>query len=212
MKFHDVHGVNVTLNEQKTTARRINSFCDAFVFSCNPIRLNSSIVIKLSSQQTEWNGFCFLGLTSKNPNSFIESIYSKHIINLLTQTVDDVWINSIAEQWSNANLILSLNSDGQLEITTEYDPCLKYIFLENLPVNFPLWLVIDLYGRTDQVCFPSYSSPNSREIVSLGSDVYSTFKCGESSGIVPYNSAHIILIGPKSGGKTQLKSMLIDNL
>ncbi|OTF76449.1 Neuralized-like protein [Euroglyphus maynei] len=201
MKFHDVHGVNASLDESKRIAKRINSFCDAFVFSSNPLRLNTPIIIRLSSRLTsEWHGTCFIGLTSRNPANFMETVYSKHIINLLTTNVDDVWIKQISSDWSNVSLILSLNSDGFFEITTEYDPSLNYVFLENLPINLPLWLILDLYGQTEQVQFPRYSSPNSREIVSLGSDIYSTYKCGEN-GIIPYNSARIILIGPKSSGK-----------
>ena len=212
MKFHDVHGVNASIDETKHIARRTNSFCDAFVFSSNPLRLNQPIIIKLSSRQTsEWHGQCFLGLTTRNPTNFIETVYSKHIINLLTTNVDDVWIKPINSDWSNASLILTLNSDGHFEITTEFDTNLKYIFLENLPIQFPLWLIIDIYGQTEQIQFPRYQSPNSKEIISLGSDIYSTYKCGEM-GIFPYNSARIILIGPKLSGKTQLKNMFISNL
>ncbi|UXI17726.1 exostosin-1 [Sarcoptes scabiei] len=221
MKFHELHGINVVLDETRRIANRINSFCDAFVLSSQPLRQNFSIVIKLSStillnesnkqcsQTTNWLGNCFLGLTSKNPSSFIESIYPKHLINLLANKSEDVWIKQIDTNWSDASLILNLNSDGQLEIVTEFDPEIRYIFLDGLPVNFPLWLVFDLYGRTNQIQFPHYTASNSPEIVSLGSDVYSTFKCGEN-GIVPYNSGRIILIGPKNSGKSQLKNMLFN--
>nr|XP_046909481.1 protein neuralized-like [Dermatophagoides farinae] len=212
MKFHDIHGVNVSLDDNKRIAKRTNSFCDAFVFSSNPMRMNTPMIIQLSSRlSSEWHGACFIGLTTRNPVNFMETIYSKHIINLLTTNVDDVWIKQIRPEWSNDSLILSLNSDGVFEIITEYEPNLKYMFLENLPINFPLWLILDLYGQTEQVQFPHYSSPNCREIVSLGSDIYSTYKCGEN-GIVPYNSARIILIGPKSSGKSQLKNIFISNL
>src|SRR5699024_10948700 len=102
-------------------------------------------------------GACFIGITSKNPTSFIESAYSKHLINLMANG-DDVWIRQIPAAWSGAHLTIHLTFDVQLEITTEHDSTQKYVFLGNLPVNFPLWLVIDLHGSTSSVHFPSYSS------------------------------------------------------
>lgn len=214
MIFHEVHGVNVTLDETKRIAQRSGSFCDAFVFSEIPLQLNSFTVLKLSCSQPasdgqEWLGNCFIGVTSKNPLSFIESAYSKYIINLLNG--DDVWIKQIPDKWSSSSLIIHLTFDGQLEITSEFDPNLKCVFFENLPINFPLWLVIELYGSNNCVQLPTYTCPNSPEIVSLGSEVFSTFKSGKE-GIVPYNSARIILIGPKCSGKTLLKNIFTSNL
>src|SRR5699024_9516896 len=87
----------------------------------------------------------------------------------------------------------------------------RYSFFENLPVNFPLWLVIELYGSSNCVQLPTFPSLNAKEIVSLGSDATATFKCGEE-GIVPYNFARIVLIGPKSSGKSLLKNILSNNM
>lgn len=209
MIFHEVHGINASLDDDRKVAQRTGSFCDAFVFSEVPLRLNSFTAIKLSSKDSEWLGCSFIGITSKNPVSFIESAYSKHIINLLH--AEDVWIKQIPEKWSSASLVIHLTYDGQLEITSQYDPNSLCIFFENLPVNFPLWLVIDLYGCNDSVQLPTYTCPNSREIVSLGSEIFSTYKSGEE-GVVPYNSARVVLIGPKSSGKTLLKNIFTNNL
>ena len=209
MKFHEVHGVNASLDEGRQVARRTSSFCDAFVFSEVPLRLNSYTAIRLNSTDLEWQGGCFLGVTSRNPISFIESAYSKHIINLLN--TEDVWIKSIPESFGSASLIVHLTFDGQIEIITEHEPNLRHMLFENLPVNFPLWFVIELYGACNCIQFPTFSSPNSREIVSLGSDAAATFKCG-LEGIVPYNFARIVLIGPKSSGKSLLMNILSNNV
>lgn len=209
MRFHEVHGANASLDDARKVARRTSSFCDSFVFSEVPLRLNSYTAIRLSSSEVEWQGGCFLGVTSRNPHSFIESAFSKHILTLLN--TEDVWIRSVPEKWTGASLIVHLTFDGQLEILSEFEPNVRYIFFENLPVNFPLWLVIDLYGATNCVQLPTFLSPNSKEIVLLGSDAAATFKCGEQ-GIVPFNFARIVLIGPKSSGKSLLKNILANNM
>ncbi len=209
MRFHEVHGVNASLDDARKVALRTGSFCDAFVFSEVPLRLNSYTAIKLTSNEVEWQGRSFLGVTSRNPVSFIESAFSKHILTLLN--TEDVWFRSVPESWASASLIVHLTFDGQLEITSEFEPNVRYIFFENLPINFPLWLVIDLYGASNSVQLPTFDSPNSKEIISLGSDASTTFKCGEE-GIVPYNFARIVLIGPKSSGKSMLKNILSNNM
>ena len=208
MKFHEVHGVNVSLDSTRKVAQRTGSFCDAFVFSEVPLRHNSYTAVRLTSDDTEWHGQCFLGVTSRNPISFAESAISKQIISLIN--TEDVWIRPIPDSWSSTNMIIHLTFDGQLEVTNQHEPNVRFMLFENLPVNFPLWLMIELYGASNSVTFPVYTSPNSREIISLGSDAGSTFKCGED-GIVPYNVARVVLIGPKSSGKSMLKNILCNN-
>lgn len=208
MKFHEMQGVNVEVDETRRMARRVCSFCDAFVFSEAPLRLNSMVAVRLQSPETQWAGHAFVGVTSKNPISFVEGANLKHITQLLA--AEDVWIRPVQPAWASASLVLHLTYDGQLEVITDTEPNVRYCLLENLPVNFPLWLVVDIYGATNCVQLPTYSQPNSREIVALGSDVYATYKCGKE-GVMPYNYAHIVLIGPKSAGKTTLKAVLASN-
>ena len=207
MKFHHIHSMNVKLDETRTNAqRRGSSFCDSFVFSESSLKLNSYVSIKFISPETEWKGQAFIGLTTQNPSMFIENAYSKFLINLLN--AEDVWIRSILEQWKNSHLILHLTFDGSLEVTSEHESSRKYVLFQNLPVNIPLWFVVELYGSTQQIELPIFKTTNSPEIVSLCTDANAVFRCGQK-GIVPYSRSRIVITGPPDSGKNFLKSKLI---
>ena len=208
MKFSEIHGLNVHLDETKQKAVRNNSFFDGIVFSDNPIRINSFIPIKICSPANQWLGSVFLGVTSRNPKHFVDNSLPKHIIGLCSE--DDFWIKSIPSRWSDSNLIIHLTYDGLMEISCNEEPSLTLAFLSDLPVSDPLWLIIDLYGSSNSVQLATYNSPMSSEMLFLGPDMSSAFKCG-SEGVVPYKRTRIMIIGPRTSGKSTLKKALINN-
>ena len=208
MKFNEIHGLNIQLDESKQKAFRNNSFYDGIVFSDTPIRINSFIPIKISSPANQWLGSIFLGVTTRDPKYFIDNSLPKHIIGLCNE--EDFWIKSIPSRWSDSNIIIHLTYDGLMEITANDEPNLTLIFFADLPVNRPLWLIIDLYGSSNSVQLSTYNSPMSSEMLLLGPDMTTAFKCG-SEGVVPYNRTRIMLIGPSQSGKSSLKKALIHN-
>jgi len=206
MRFHEIHSSNVQLDETRTLAKRTGAtFCDSFLFSESPLKLNSYISIRFQSPSVEWKGQAFIGLTTQNPSVFVENAYSKYLINLLT--TDDVWLRSILEPWRNAHLIIHLTYDGNLEVTSEHESARKYVLFQNLPVNVPLWFVVELYGSTSEIELPIFNTTNSLEVVSLCTDANVVFRCGQK-GIVPYSRSRIVIIGPPDSGKNRLKSIL----
>jgi protein neuralized len=207
MKFHEIHGSNISLDESKQKASRTSSFCDAIVFSDNPIRVNSFIPIKISSSDTQWLGSLFLGVTTRNPYIFSESSLPKHILGLYSE--EDFWIKSIPSHWMNSNITIHLTFDGLMEVMTNDEPNVVHNFLTELPVDSPLWLILDLYGSSNSVQFSTYQCPMSSEMLLLGPDMSTAFKCG-ADGVVPYNQTRIMLIGPNSSGKSSLKMALIN--
>lgn len=208
MKFSEIHGLNVQLNESKQKAVRNNSFYDGIVFSDDPIRINSFVPIKVCSPANQWLGSLFLGVTSRNPKFFIDNSLPKHIIGLCNE--EDFWIKSIPSRWTDSNIIIHLTYDGLMEITSNQEPNLTVTFLSELPISGPLWLIIDLYGSSNSVQLATYNSPMSSEMLLLGPDMSTAFKCG-AEGVVPYKRTRVMLIGPKNSGKSSLKKVIINN-
>lgn len=70
ISFHPIHGENIRLSSDGTSAKRIDSFCKGIVFSCRPIREKERIYIKLGTFNYNWSGTLRFGFTTVNPSSF----------------------------------------------------------------------------------------------------------------------------------------------
>lgn len=210
MKFHNkIKGSNVRIDESACKVIRTASFCDAVVFSDEPVKINSIIPLRVHSTDSQFHGNLFLGVTARDPKSF--EVLPKHVIGLSHE--DDVWIKSLPSKWSNSRIALQLTSNSTLDIIAENEE--RIAFLTHLP-STSLWLILDLYGSTDSVHFTSYQIQASNQstcpvnLMLLGPDVSNVLKCGQQ-GTIEYNKARIFLIGPSKSGKTTLSNALTNN-
>ncbi|KFM62743.1 Protein neuralized, partial [Stegodyphus mimosarum] len=64
MKFHNIHGCNVTIDDGGSRASRTSSFCDGITFSHKPVAINSRISLLLGANE-DWTGALRLGVTSQ---------------------------------------------------------------------------------------------------------------------------------------------------
>lgn len=67
MRFHQVHGCNITLSKDNTVATRCQSFANALVFSERPLEPDEVFVFEISDQQDRWAGNLRCGITYHNP-------------------------------------------------------------------------------------------------------------------------------------------------
>ena len=73
ISFHPIHGENIRLSSDATSAKRVDSFCKGIVFSSRPIREKERIYIKLGTFNYNWSGTLRFGFTTINPASFKSS-------------------------------------------------------------------------------------------------------------------------------------------
>lgn len=205
MKFHNVHGNNVILDNTGQRASRTTSFCDGITFSDSPIKTNTIIPLRIYSPANEWLGYLFIGMTTRDPNTFSENNLPKHSLSLFNE--EDIWIKQIFSQWANSLITLQLTKNGSLDIGINGGP--RKPFIIGLPLDNPLWLIVDLHGATTCVQYATYHQSNPSEFLVLGPDVNSALKCG-ANGIVPYNSVRTMLLGPFNSGKSTLKQALVN--
>ena len=147
MKFHRIHGVAVTLSENKTVATRSEAtFCSGVTFSDVPIKIDQKISFELATT-TSWSGGLRVGLTTQDPAKLVVRELPRYVYNDFTKN-ENFWVCSISEKFisQGCKVTLYLSSKGQLQffVKNEYiGACLS-----GIPVDKPLWLCIDLYGNT----------------------------------------------------------------
>lgn len=73
ISFHSIHGENIRLSSDGTSAKRVDSFCKGIVFSSRPIREKERIYVKLGTFNYNWSGTLRFGFTTINPASFKSS-------------------------------------------------------------------------------------------------------------------------------------------
>lgn len=148
LKFHRLCGLAVSLDEGGSLAIRDDRVAkDAVVFSKRPIRIDEHVHVELM-QSTHWLGGLRVGLTSRNPDTYADQTALPRHLYPCGEGVKDIWVRPLREARlkSGCCLTLYVTKSGQLQchINGDQDEPL----LTGLPVNRPLWLVLDLYGNT----------------------------------------------------------------
>ncbi|CAF0980077.1 unnamed protein product [Adineta ricciae] len=86
MRFHLEHGKNISFDEQRFTATRINSFSHAMVFSERPLHPGEIFLIEIQDTTDKWAGHIKIGFTSISPNEIlercIEEVVYDHILHI----------------------------------------------------------------------------------------------------------------------------------
>ncbi|UJR22312.1 hypothetical protein I4U23_025374 [Adineta vaga] len=72
MRFHQEHGKNISFDEQRLCATRVNSFSHAMVFSERPLCPGELFLIEIQDTTDRWTGHLKIGFTSLSPNEILE--------------------------------------------------------------------------------------------------------------------------------------------
>jgi protein neuralized len=153
IKFHTVHGSNITLSDNRLLARRRqNVFCKGLVFSDRPIEVDEIVCIRLTEVCNSWSGVLRFGVTNVDPASFRDIELPKFACPDLTAKTG-YWAKALADRYSIQGSVLHfhLSSSGTL-----YIGCNGYSkgsYLHEIDVSKPLWIMMDIYGKSVAVEF-----------------------------------------------------------
>ncbi|RUS82615.1 hypothetical protein EGW08_009608, partial [Elysia chlorotica] len=155
MRFHHCHGTAITLSAGQTCATRgVDTYHDGLAFSERPLCINQRIGLQLGVTST-WAGGVRVGVTSVDPASLQahkDGFPSEAHPTLVKR--EGFWVRVIPEKLvasPGCRLVLNLTSLGQLQLFI--DGHHKGALLLGLPIRYKLWLVLDLYGNTDNASF-----------------------------------------------------------
>ena len=70
LQFHNTRGEYVRISNDRSTARRFESFCKGIAFSQRPVRPNEKVYLRVVETSAAWNGVLRIGFTSCNPASY----------------------------------------------------------------------------------------------------------------------------------------------
>ena len=150
--FHDVHSENIELSSDRTTSRRVRSFCKGICFSYRPIAINERVYLKLAETDTSWSGVVRFGYTSVDPNTINAADLPRYACPDLTNK-PGFWAKALSARFAEKGTLLMFyvtrNGDVMFGINGEE----KGVFFSGVLTDNTLWSLVDIYGNSTAMEF-----------------------------------------------------------
>ncbi|XP_046442442.1 protein neuralized-like isoform X1 [Daphnia pulex] len=182
LQFHNTRGEHVRLSADRSTARRVDSFCKGIAFSQRTVRPNEKVYLRVAECSTSWNGVLRIGFTSCNPASF-SGVLPKYACPDLTSR-PGFWGKALPERYVESGVLFSFHFTASGDVMLNVNGQDKGVFLTGVDARTPLWIMVDIYGNTTAVQFvdprgslnnnPMRNSPTRRSTTSLHSSASSS--------------------------------------
>ncbi|XP_072941153.1 protein neuralized isoform X2 [Epargyreus clarus] len=158
LSFHAVHGENVRVSRDGTTARRVESFCKGVAFSARPVRVNEKVCIRFVEISNSWSGVIRFGFTTHDPTSLAHAL-PKYACPDLTNKPGN-WAKALGERFCEKDNVLYyyVNSAGDVHFGINGED--KGLFFSGVDTRNPLWALVDVYGNCTAVQFADPRAPN----------------------------------------------------
>jgi neuralized-like protein 2 len=86
MRFHELHGKNISFDEQRLVATRFNSFTHAMIFSERPLYPGELFIVEIEDSTDRWTGHVKIGFTLLPPDEILnqctEEVVYDHILHI----------------------------------------------------------------------------------------------------------------------------------
>jgi len=175
LQFHSTRGEHVRLSADRSTARRVDSFCKGIAFSMRTVRPNEKVYLRVAETSTSWSGVFRIGFTSCNPSSF-SGVLPKYACPDLTSR-PGFWGKALPERYVEVGVVFCFYFTASGDMMLNVDGHDKGVFLTGIDSRTPLWVMVDIYGNTTGVQFidprgslnnnPVRNSPSRRSTTSL---------------------------------------------
>ncbi|XP_078668958.1 E3 ubiquitin-protein ligase NEURL1-like [Branchiostoma floridae x Branchiostoma belcheri] len=150
IRFSSTHGKNIELSSDRRTACRTDSFCNGITFSNRPIRVGEKVHLKMNKVQLGWRGVLKLGFTMTNPCTVDSDLLPEYAVPD-TSKQPRYWALPIMEKYAQKDNIFSfyLTEKGTVNYSINLEN--KGVFLEGLDDTKPLWALVDVFGKTEEI-------------------------------------------------------------
>ncbi|OWR47426.1 putative neuralized [Danaus plexippus plexippus] len=157
LSFHSVHGENVRVSRDGSTARRVESFCKGVAFSARPVRVNEKVCIRFVEISNSWSGVIRFGFTGHDPATLAHAL-PKYACPDLTNKPGN-WAKALGERFCEKDNVLYyyVNSAGDVLFGVNGED--KGLFFSGVDTRSPLWALIDVYGNCTAVQFADPRAP-----------------------------------------------------
>ncbi|CAF2734105.1 unnamed protein product [Rotaria sp. Silwood2] len=209
------HGAAINISSDGLSAQRTTGFANGIIFGNRPINVFEKITFELHQQPSSiWQGSLRLGLyaghqipTNDLPLSTMESSLNQFYTMVSLEKYIHLYNGIRLTVWLTQNHCLNYAINhvlrGTLIDNSHFD--------ENTNGFLPLRLVFDLFGNTIKIQLIRDDDIVPYEIKARGSDAIRHFQTACDTGTTSIRRTLLLLVGPKSSGKTRLKQILITN-
>lgn len=150
MQFHKTKGRNIRLSSDYLLASRMDTeFCQGYVFTARPIRLNEQIIIQILKTEKIYVGALALGLTSCDPATLSQSDLPDDSDSLLDRP--EYWVVSkdVASVLNAGDEIrFCITTMGEVQISKNGGAPQTVMYVDQ---SLKLWAFLDIYGSTQSV-------------------------------------------------------------
>lgn len=149
--FHPVHGENIRISSDGTSARRSESFCKGIAFSNRPVRVGERVCIRFAELSVAWSGALRFGFTSNDPSTHRHAL-PKYACPDLTNKPGN-WAKALSERFAQTDAMLTyyVSESGDVRYAINGED--KGVFFSGVSTTGPLWALVDVYGNTTCVEF-----------------------------------------------------------
>ncbi|KAL7981322.1 hypothetical protein Chor_002218 [Crotalus horridus] len=149
--FHPyVKGSQIFMDEFFCTVSRMDTFHDGIVFSNRPVELYEKVTLKILLDDQKWQGGLRVGFTWKNPCLRFGPLPPFVCPDLVIEGKTCAGV--VPDEYIAEGNIISFWVDGQgcvfCSINLEAE---RSLLFKGVPVQSPLWAIVDVYGRTKAV-------------------------------------------------------------
>lgn len=160
LRFHEYHGANICLLDDRRRALRRVSFEKSVVFSERALRPFEPFLISIERTEGGWSGHLRLGISRLNPN---ERPLLEHSDDERRIFLSDSWMVAISHSPVAPSTSLPTDVGSLIGVYFEPISCsfarLHVVLndsdlspqMELIPLDGPLYAVVDVYGVTKQV-------------------------------------------------------------
>nr|XP_033805403.1 E3 ubiquitin-protein ligase NEURL3 isoform X2 [Geotrypetes seraphini] len=150
--FHPfTKGCNIIMDELHGFAERSNSFNNGILFTNRPICVKEVVALKILKAEMNWHGGIRVGFTSLNPSEIDPLTLPQYVCPNLTM-LHGFWAAEIPDEFAQEGMVSHfwVEKNGKVFCSTDEGRKLHFLF-DRVPVDCPLWAIVDLYGRTKAV-------------------------------------------------------------
>ncbi|XP_078087759.1 E3 ubiquitin-protein ligase NEURL3-like [Mustelus asterias] len=149
--FHPyTKGTQINMDSSHHCAWRKSGFCNGIVFTNRPILIQEKVRVKITKTDDSWKGGLRLGCTIYDPSLMDPSALPKFVCPDLEKT-HGFWVSALPQECMQEGTVISfwVNSQGHFLYTVNEGR--EYLLMKGLLVSWPLWVIIDVYGTTQEV-------------------------------------------------------------
>ncbi|XP_072923891.1 E3 ubiquitin-protein ligase NEURL3-like [Hemitrygon akajei] len=149
-------GSQIKLDSSNQCAWRNAGFCNGITFTNRPVNLEEKVRVKITKMDVKWNGALRLGCTLFDPSLMVSSALPRFICPDL-ENVYGFWAKALREDDIREGTVITFWINIQGFFLYSINGGRVHLLMDGLLVAHPLWVMIDVYGRTQGIQIEGHS-------------------------------------------------------